>query len=97
MNKQDLVQRVRKLQHELDLLLDAVIALDELSPIVANVETDDNDWLSPADAAKHLGISKTTFFRWVKDGALPPGVRFSSRERRWRIKDFITWQDKKGA
>jgi excisionase family DNA binding protein len=35
-------------------------------------------------AAQYVGVSRTTFLRWVADGRIPKGVRLSARAIVWR-------------
>jgi len=39
-------------------------------------------------AATFIGIAESTFWRWVKDGRLPQGLRLSARATVWRIADL---------
>jgi predicted DNA-binding transcriptional regulator AlpA len=51
--------------------------------------------LRAKDAAAFLGIGLSTFWKWVKDGRLPKGIRLSARCTVWRseaIEDFIEQQ-----
>lgn len=41
-----------------------------------------------ADAAKHLGIALSTFWRWVSQGRLPKGKRLSARCTVWLRSDI---------
>ncbi|MDR2870835.1 MAG: helix-turn-helix domain-containing protein [Deferribacteraceae bacterium] len=36
------------------------------------------------DAAQFLGISKSTFWRWVQQGSIPQGIHLSPRVTVWR-------------
>ena len=38
----------------------------------------------PKDAAKFLGIGKSTFFKWVQLGIIPPGIHLGARVTVWR-------------
>lgn len=35
-----------------------------------------------------LPISRSTFWNWVRDGKLPPGLRLSARVTCWRVGDI---------
>lgn len=51
-----------------------------------------NPHLRAKDAAAYCGIALSTFWRWVKDGRITPGVRLSSRCTIWpqsALDDFI--------
>ncbi len=43
---------------------------------------------SPA-AAKMLGISRTTLWRYEKEGRIPPALRLSERAKGWRLADLL--------
>lgn len=38
--------------------------------------------------AAFLGISESTFWRWVSEGRLPQGIALSARCRVWRLSDL---------
>ncbi len=40
------------------------------------------------DASRYLGISKATFWRWVQQGKLPKGTKFSQRCTVWKVEDL---------
>lgn len=40
------------------------------------------------DAAKYIGVAKSTFLRWVQAGRLPKGVRLSARATIWMVSDL---------
>ncbi|MBU2723596.1 helix-turn-helix domain-containing protein [Acidithiobacillus ferridurans] len=42
-------------------------------------------FLRPADAANYLGVSKTTLYRMVNSGELPPLMRLSPRVTGWPV------------
>ena len=44
--------------------------------------------LRAKDAAAFLAIGKSTFWKWVKDGLLPQGIRLSMRCTVWRREDL---------
>ena len=65
-------------------LAGGVAELDRLRrPITGNVSQD--QWLSPAEAAEYAGLSKTTIWRWQKEGLA------SGRGGRVRRHDVNTW------
>ena len=44
--------------------------------------------LRAKDAAAFLALGESTFWKWVKDGRLPQGIRLSARATIWRIADL---------
>jgi predicted DNA-binding transcriptional regulator AlpA len=42
------------------------------------------------------GISRTTAWRGVRDGWLPPPVQVSPGRKAWRASDVADWQDRLG-
>ena len=40
--------------------------------------------LRARDSAEFLAIGKSTFWRWVQQGRIPPGIRLSARCTVWR-------------
>lgn len=45
-------------------------------------------WLSADDVCGAVGISRTTFFKRVKEGKFPKGIYFGARLPRWRLSDI---------
>lgn len=41
--------------------------------------------LRAKDAAKFLGIGKSTFHRWVQQGIIPQGIHLGARVTIWRV------------
>lgn len=48
----------------------------------------ENTCLRAADAAKFLGIGRSTFWAWHAKGVLPQGIRLSNRVTVWRVADL---------
>ncbi len=46
---------------------------------------------SPA-AARMLGISRTTLWRYEKEGRIPPALKLSERAKGWRMADLLKAQ-----
>lgn len=40
-------------------------------------------------AASFLGIGQSTFWRWVKEGRIPKGIRLSARATVWQYEDLV--------
>ena len=49
--------------------------------------TMNTEFLSPAELAKRLNVSRRTVFRFVSAGKLPQPLRLSKRTVRWRWAD----------
>ena len=48
--------------------------------------------LRARDAAIFLGIARSTFFAWVKNGKIPKGIKLSNRCTVWELtalEDFV--------
>ncbi|MDL2317126.1 helix-turn-helix domain-containing protein [Desulfovibrio sp. OttesenSCG-928-A18] len=48
------------------------------------IQTDNQGALRAKGAARFLGISISTFWRWTAQGKIPPGIRLSTRCTVWR-------------
>jgi predicted DNA-binding transcriptional regulator AlpA len=53
--------------------------------------------LRAKDAAAHLALGESTFWRWVKDGRLPKGTRLSARVTVWRVSDLEAFLEQQSA
>lgn len=49
--------------------------------------------LSATESSQYLGLSKTTFLRMVKDGALPSQIRITERRIVWDVRDLDAYID----
>ena len=95
MTKAELLSRIRSLQRELDGLVDAVITMEDPMPKPQTVVQEPHDgWLTVAQVCEELHISSTTFYQWLNEGLLPPGLEFGPRSKRWRMSDIRAWQEK---
>ncbi|MBC7076696.1 MAG: AlpA family phage regulatory protein [Synergistales bacterium] len=50
-----------------------------------------SEFLSPADLAKRLGVSRRTVFRFVSAGKLPQPIRLTRRTVRWQWEAVQEW------
>lgn len=95
MNKSELIARIRNLQREVDSLLDTVIAMEDSQteqPVI--VQQSDNDaWMTAKQTCECLKISDSTFYEYIRQGLLPPGLEFGPRSKRWRMSDIRAWQE----
>lgn len=93
-DKSALIVRIRNLQREVDDLMDMVIAIGNSEPEqpvqVQQVASD--DWLTVKQVCEELRISDSTFYEWLNQGLLPPGVEFGPRSKRWKMSDIRAWQ-----
>lgn len=95
MKKSDLLNRIRAVQKELDELVDLVLSLDDTSETHTQVIRNDDDWLTVAQVCRELHISGSTFYEWLNEGLLPPGLEFGPRSKRWKMSDIRAWREKK--
>lgn len=42
-----------------------------------------------------IGVSKTTLWRWIKDGAFPKPIKLSAGVTVWRMSDIQQWLNEK--
>ena len=49
-------------------------------------------FLSERQLCARLGVSRTTLWRWMKDGHLPHSVQIGPRCVRWRLEDIEQWE-----
>lgn len=60
------------------------------------IEVDGTTYLFASELAAELGVSRTTFWRWRREGKIPAGRRFRDRqvlfaeEEARRVRDFAT-------
>ena len=94
MNKAELLSRIRSLQRELDGLVDAVIAMEDpkQEQLVPVKPVSDEGWMTAKQTCRCLKISETTFYEYVRQGLLPPGVEFGPRAKRWRMSEILAWR-----
>jgi len=45
----------------------------------------------PRDAASSLGISKSTLWRWVRDGRIPKPIQLGKQARGWQEKTLLEY------
>ena len=53
---------------------------------------DQTRWLRPEAVAERLAVHRTTLWRWVQDGKLPPPTKLSPRCPRWREDVIARWE-----
>lgn len=52
-------------------------------------------YFSAKECAQFLGIGRSTFWSWVKQGKVSPGVLFSARVRRWSEEELRELMEKR--
>ena len=50
-----------------------------------------NRYLGWREVVRHLGISRTTLWRWLRSGQFPPPVRLGPGRVAFREADLIEW------
>jgi len=46
---------------------------------------------------KRFGVCRQTIWRWVREGKMPPAIRFSRRTMRWRAEDIEAFERAKSG
>ena len=96
MNKSDLLAHIRTLQKEIDALMDKVIAMEDSKPEQPlQIQTENDGWLTVSQVCSELHISDSTFYEWLNQGLLPPGLEFGPRSKRWKMSEIRAWQEEK--
>lgn len=97
MKKSELLERVRKVQRELNDILDAVLALpletDETDHAGIPEKEDYEEWLTQKEVCQRLKISASTFYEAVRTGIFPKGLAITERNKRWRLSDILAHQN----
>ena len=58
---------------------------------MASVEKPKLKLLTEADLRELLSVSRSTIYRLVRSGALPPGLRIGPRSLRWSYGSIEAW------
>jgi len=51
----------------------------------------DSPYKTRHEIEKLLKISRTTIYRWLKEGQFPTPVRFGANMVRWKVTDIEVW------
>ena|ERR1022692_2706004 len=93
------IERLRKqLQHK-DLSRARSVQSESTLPVPSPPHAVVQSPISPglllraSEIRKIIGISHSTLYSWLADGAFPRPVRISARSVRWRSDDVIAWRD----
>lgn len=96
MDKSLLLGKIRNLQREIDGLMDIVIAMDDSEPQPVQVQqVNPDDWMTAKQTCKCLKISESTFYEYIRQGLLPPGMEFGPRSKRWKMSEIRAWREAK--
>lgn len=49
-------------------------------------------FLTPQEVADRYGISKTTVWKWVRDGKLAAPVKLAEQTTRFKLADLLEWE-----
>lgn len=69
----------------------------ESEQVMASKPRDPNSIIRPSELCDMLSVSKTTLWRWEKDGQLPSRIKISDRAVGWRYKDIDQWLNRSEA
>jgi prophage regulatory protein len=87
---------IQKLTQELEALKAkmAARAPEKSASLGKNVQSAyvGNALIGIGDLCKQIGVSRTTIYRWVKEGTFPAAVRISVGAVRWRSQDVEQWR-----
>ncbi|MHB8743680.1 MAG: helix-turn-helix transcriptional regulator [Sulfuricaulis sp.] len=50
-----------------------------------------------AEAARRLGVNRSTLWRWVASGIMPPPLKLGPAARGWKAETLERWITEKGA
>ena len=98
MNKATLLTSIRtfrqQVMSELDRLEDALMSIEvPEQDVKAQVVPTSDDWLTVKQVCSELHISNSTFYQWLNEGRLPPGVEFGPQSKRWKMSEIREWQE----
>ena len=95
MTKRELLTRISVIQRELASLAAMVLAMDdEPQPLPVQIQPQDsNDWMTAKQTCERLNISSSTFYEYIKQGLLPPGLAFGPKSKRWKMSEILAWKN----
>lgn len=93
MNKSELLEHIMRLRREVDGLMDMIIAIEDSKPEQpVQIQPENDGWLTVRQVCEELHISDSTFYEWLNQGLLPPGLEFGPRSKRWKMSEIRAWQ-----
>ncbi|WP_193085512.1 AlpA family phage regulatory protein [Halomonas sp. 3F2F] len=60
-----------------------------------SLDEEKNQYLSDLCICKRYKISRSTLWRWIKDGHMPAPVRIGPRAVRWSLSALLSWERSK--
>ena len=54
-----------------------------------HITSNNQGFMRAKAAAAFLDIGESTFWRWVKEGLIPKGIRLSARVTVWKYEDLV--------
>ena len=57
------------------------------------MHTPSAEYLSDRAIAARFSISRSTVWRWVRSGSLPPPIRMGAATTRWRLSDILAAEE----
>lgn len=60
-----------------------------------SLDAQKNQYLSDLCVCKRYKISRSTLWRWLKDGLIPSPVRIGPRAVRWSLSELLVWEENK--
>lgn len=49
------------------------------------------------EAARQLGVDRSTLWRWVRDGVMPAPLKIGPAARGWQLSTLLTWLSQRGG
>ena len=78
-------------RRELDEAIDMFIAYKESRSAPHDTATASEDYMTARQICGHYKISPSTFYGWVREGIISPGVSFGPRSKRWKLSEVEAW------
>ncbi len=56
-----------------------------------------SQFMTMAEVTKHVGFSRATIYKLLRDGRFPKPARMGVRSLRWRVEDLMAWGNSLGG